>query len=196
MTQPPQPGHFGAFSQQDEERKLGTPELTAPGIDPKITSIFDFSTEALNQLRFYFEQNPPAIPISQLVGFSQLAAQTAAVDTGEGTASDTYVDLATVGPQLTLLPDGAYAFIFGCQAYNLNATGGAHMALSVNGGTATTAAVSYLHNQYGVGVSKAITAILSNGGNNTVTAKYSRGNAAGTAQFSDRWLLAIRTANP
>ena len=44
------------------------PTLSPPGSKPIISSIFDFTSEALGQLRLWFEQNPPALSISQIVG--------------------------------------------------------------------------------------------------------------------------------
>jgi hypothetical protein len=44
------------------------PELGPPGQKPIVNSIFDFSDQALAGLRLYLEQNPPAIPITSILG--------------------------------------------------------------------------------------------------------------------------------
>jgi hypothetical protein len=46
------------------------PTLRAPGGVPKIHSIFDFTAEALGQLRLWLEMNPPSIPVDQVLGFN------------------------------------------------------------------------------------------------------------------------------
>jgi hypothetical protein len=47
------------------------PTLTEPGETPKISSIFEISAQALGELRLWFGQNPPAINIAQLQGYTQ-----------------------------------------------------------------------------------------------------------------------------
>jgi hypothetical protein len=47
------------------------PSLTPAGPVPKIRSIFDFTDEALQQLRLWLEMHPPAVPINSVLGFQQ-----------------------------------------------------------------------------------------------------------------------------
>lgn len=44
---------------------------TAPGQAPIINSIFDFSAEALGQLKVWFEQSGISLPINQIVGYKR-----------------------------------------------------------------------------------------------------------------------------
>ena len=163
---------------------------------PIIQNIFGVSSDFLGQLRTWLEQNPPSIPVTQILGFTQFAVQLAtSVETTETTVSDTYADLATVGPTLTGLSDGKYLVLFGCSAKGSIAGSGGLM------GIATDTAVASDNEQAGntytdfVSVVRATTKTLSNG-NNTITAKYRRNNATGTASFAHRWLIALRYANP
>lgn len=162
---------------------------------PVVRSIFDFSTEALGQLRTWLEQNPPSIPVTQILGFSQFTAQSApTIETNEATASTSYVDLATVGPQLTGLPDGKYVILFGCLSSTSVPGFGAGMSVQVNSTTPTTpetlvSLVSSL-TPGAFGLAKT----LNGGGNNTLTAKYATGGGA-TATYQRRWMLALRYSN-
>lgn len=57
------------------------------------------------------------------------------VATDQGTASTTYVDLATVGPSVTLARAGIYNVQYGCQMYNSGSGNINLVGLSVAGGT-------------------------------------------------------------
>lgn len=167
--------------------------LTAPGGTPKITSIFDFSAEALGELRLWLEQNPPAIGISNILGFSQFTAQPATtISVSESTTSATYTDLLTVGPALTGLPDGKYMLIFGGLVTS-SAAGSAWMAPQIN----ATAASDTNGLSCGAGTTNsgafACTVTLS-GGSNTITMKY-RTDSGATGTYTRRWLIALRYAN-
>lgn len=175
-----------------------------PNEEAKITSIFDFSSEALGQLKLWFEQQGINVPVSQIPGFSQFGARLATVlsTAGETTTSNTYVDLATAGPEITELSNGKYMLVYGAQAHNTTATGGGIISVSVNGGAASddNLAATYpdASAAWPTGSSSIVRATLADlvDGNNTVTMKYRRGNATGTAGFANRWLVAIRYANP
>lgn len=108
---------------------------TAPNADalPVVRSIFDFSAETLGELKTWFEGNPPAIPVTQVLGFSQFTAQAATrIATSESTSSTSYTNLATVGPTIGGLPSGKYVFLFGSI---LQGTAAPYMGLSINGST-------------------------------------------------------------
>lgn len=136
------------------------------------------------------------IPIGQIFGFSQFMFQAApTVGTNESTAAvyPSFVDLATVGPTLSGIPNGNYVFLFGCQAKN-TVGDGALMGVSVNGSTPnnTTSAATNMTGY--TQIMRASSAALS-AGNNTVTAKYSAGSGGGTSNFSLRFLYALKYAN-
>lgn len=52
---------------------------------PVVRSIFDFSAEALGELKTWLEQNPPSLAITSLLGYSQLT-QTVRVKTSANTS--------------------------------------------------------------------------------------------------------------
>lgn len=179
-------------------------KASAPGGTPKIDSIFDFSAEALGQLKVWLEQSGLNLPISNIVGFQQFTVQQAtSILTAETTASDTYTNLATTGPTITGLPDGKYAVFYGAFGHNSTVGGGAVMSVKLNSAEAIDAdalsvfpASSIAYPAGGVAASRVIFTTLANGGNNTLLARYRRGNAIGTAQYSTRWMAALRYANP
>lgn len=146
----------------------------------------------------YIQTSRLQIPIGQVFGFTQFTAQQDVVGLGsaESTSSATYVDLATVGPSLTGLPDGQYIIIFGCDAHN-SATGvGSIMSLSINGVAAVDTDSCQMPDQTkDTSMARAVVKTLSNGGANSVIAKYREGYAAGTATFTHRWLIALKYAN-
>lgn len=170
-------------------------QFQQPAGTPKITSIFDFTAEALEQLAFWIEQRGLHVPITQVLGFSQFTAQTAtSVFTPESTTSTTYTDLATAGPTLSGLPDGKYVFFYGSAA-KVTGAEEAGMAIQVNSDAVndTNDACVGQANAYQA-MSIAVTKTLSTGGNNTVTAKY-HSLAGASVTFARRWLIAIRYAN-
>lgn len=164
---------------------------------PAVSSLLkDFSAEALGQLRTWLEQNPPAVPITSILGFSQFTANVATdVATQETTTSTTYTDLATVGPSLSNLPDGKYLLLYGCMAKTDAAGNGVYMSVQVNATAASDSDVAYSESGNFISVMRATAKTFSNGGNNSVTVKY-KSTAAHTATFLNRWLIALRYANP
>lgn len=142
----------------------------------------------------YLALNQPLVPIGQVVGFSQYAAQFAAVRAGaeESTVSTAYTDLATVGPSLTGLSDGRYLLIYGGSSRN-SATNTSAISPSVNGAAASDDNFARTAHATYTSVARAITATLQAGGNNSVTIKYR--TTAGTGFFAETWLIALRYAN-
>lgn len=142
----------------------------------------------------YLALNQPPLSVSQLIGFSQFNAQFNVVRTGatESTASTSYTDLTTPGPELAGLSNGRYVLIYGGSAQSNAAGDTASFSPSINGAAASddnfarTAQAGY------VSIARAITATLS-AGSNTVTMKYR--TDAGTGFFSEVWLIALRYAN-
>ena len=48
---------------------MGKSPVANEQLKPLVKNIFDFSAEALGQIRTWLEQNPPAIPVTQIIGF-------------------------------------------------------------------------------------------------------------------------------
>lgn len=165
----------------------------------RINSIYDFSDQALGELKLWLEGVGLSTPISLVRGFQQFTAQTTArigIGAAETTSSATYTDLATVGPQLTNIPDGQYLILFGALARTSVNTFAARMSVKVNSTEALDAdAVAWV-------VTDNVTATgftvktLSGGGDNTITARYRVDDAAATGIYSDRTMAAFRFANP
>ena len=171
------------------------PKIGPAGPLPKVNSIFDFSADALAQLRLWLEQNPPAIGISNILGFSQFTAEGASpVITQETTTSGTYTDLATVGPTITGLSDGQYVILFGSLASTSVAGTAAIMSVQLNSATASDNDLAQSQSTNPTSIARGIVKTLANSGNNTITAKY-RTDGTHTGTFSNRWLVALKFAN-
>lgn len=160
---------------------------------PVVKNIFGMSSETLGELKTWLEQNPPAIPVSQIVGFNQFTFQPApTIDTDESTTSTTFTDLATVGPTLGELSDGKYAIFFGAQGQPTSPSAGV-MSVQVNS-TAAIDADSVVFTPGGnMSVSRMILKTFT-GGNTTLTAKY-RSSGGDLARFQKRWLIVVRYSN-
>ena len=162
---------------------------------PVVNSLSDFSQTALAELKAYFEQVGLAIPVNQLTGFSQFTAQQSNVITDESTSSATFVDLATVGPQLTKLPAGKYLFIFGALCGTSAAAAIDHIGISFSG--AAVAAGESIDVSTSTDIEWGVYCVLhtftdANAINNTATMKYS--TSTGTADFRERWLIGLKYA--
>jgi hypothetical protein len=173
------------------------PELKAPGQRPVVNSIFDFSDQALSGLRLYLEQNPPAIPITSILGFSGFTVKAAAVSASFTATLGTWeADGTHPGPTLSGLADGSYVLLWGAESNTSVAGAIAAMSAKVNstasdfGMSASTKAVDQIT------IMSATTATLSNAGSNTVTCEYWGSVASGaTGTFGRRFLIAIKYAN-
>lgn len=142
------------------------------------------------------------IPRSQIQGWSQFSANAAQVTTGESTASTSYTNLATVGPELTGLSSGTYLILFGALVHaTANAWTGA-CSVSINGAAAVDAdgfAAGWVVSE-GAAVEnlsipsmRAVVKTLDES-NNTVTMKY-RLVADSAPTFENRWLVALKVSN-
>lgn len=134
------------------------------------------------------------LPVSQIVGFSQNLPQYAFVGDRETTTSSTFTDLPHAGPTLTGLPDGTYLVGYGARMIGGDANGGAWMSVSVNGAAAQDNDAALNTNAFAVTSPNFVVKTLSNDGNNTLEAKYRRDGTA-TADFSVRWMIALKQAN-
>lgn len=163
---------------------------------PVVTSLLkDFSAEALGELRTWLEQNPPAVTIQSIVGFTQFVVRAApSIQTAEGTTSATYVDLATVGPTLTMLPDGQYLVLYGAYGSTSSAAQAVWMSVQPNSTAASDNDAAAFNTTSGVPGARGFLATLRNAGNNTLTAKY-RADGAATGSFGRRWMIAFKYAN-
>lgn len=180
------------------ERTQGFAVISPPGKIPVVNSIFDFSADALAEVRLWLEQNPPAIGISNVLGFSQFTAQMSVVANNETRTSSTYGDLTHAGPALTGLPDGKYVMLWGANAAGNPSVSNAQMAVSVNGGTAPNGDHTLVAITSSLGVTAVMiadTVTLAAGGNNSITAKYASSDNASTCTWNNRWLIALRYAN-
>lgn len=150
----------------------------------------------------YITLNIPLIPIGQIVGFEQFTAKVATqIATKQTRTVQTWGNLTTTGPELTGLPDGKYVIAFGCTAYNDTANGSAEMCYQANSVTVENdqKCLTFFNQDFGTSIMRLSAVTLSNGGNNTVTAKYqcsgTGGSAVGTANFQNRWMIALRYSN-
>lgn len=136
------------------------------------------------------------VPIGNVVGYSRTVPQVATpVLTQETTTSDSFTDLATVGPEITGMSAGKYLLIYSAIVKNDTAGDGATISVSLNGAAAS--ADDQALAQSGTALTSVVgwtLATLSASGANTVTMKYAR-VTAGTASFSYRRLLALRAGN-
>jgi hypothetical protein len=168
---------------------------------PVVRNIFDFSTEALGELRTWLEQNPPAVTISSIIGFDQFTANVATdVGTNETTTSSTYVDLATVGPSLSGIPDGKYLVMFGFTGKWTVAQTGQVMSVAMNGAAASDADACFVTptTTGGAGTEASTMRVVAktlSSGSNSIVSKYRATQAGNTANFEFRWLVALRYAN-
>lgn len=125
----------------------------------------------------------------------------ATIATSETTASTSYVDLATVGPAVTVTT-GTQAIVFVTCGLNNNTTGGSSRAdFAVSGATTraagNTTAVIHGVALANVGSRKTAVTMLSpalgtglTAGSNTFTMKYTQ-SGAGTGTFNDRHLAVL-----
>jgi hypothetical protein len=166
----------GSSTTKEGVEKQGIRQIIREEIRTYLQDPLGYEKEFKGWLPEWIGQSGIDIPISQVIGFSQFTAQTAArIITSEGRTSSTYGDLATVGPTLTDLPDGQYLVLFG--------TGAAVTTV------ATTAVMNVQIN------STVLAATLNNSGVNTLTAKYRSGDNATNSQFLNRWLIALKYSN-
>lgn len=142
----------------------------------------------------YVATHVPKLPISQVFGFQLQRIRTATTDASETRATNSYGDLATVGPSLTNLADGWYILAFGADVAQSVTAGNPQMSPEINGVAATDADACSLFTFYpSPARSTAIRLLmvhLVNGGTNSIVMKYK--STSGTATFELRFLHAIK----
>lgn len=126
-------------------------------------------------------------------------ADAASVATNESTTSQTYVDLTTVGPTVTLYMMAAQRALIWVKARQTSSVGSAFMSYAV-AGTETVAATDINSNENLTGAGDGSYTgpslfVASNvEGDRTFTSKYKVG-AAGTASFRNRWIQVLLLSN-
>jgi hypothetical protein len=167
-----------------------------------VESIWNIAPEALEGIAQWIEQRGLRTPVSQVVGFQQFNAIPVGVSAIEGTASATYVDLATVGPSLPTLGNGKYILFFGAKFFGESTHARGFMSVAINGATALDA-----NGIEGGGPDDSTNALpptsLMNAiavtlqsSPNSVVAKYRQDvGGANLAVFGQRWIIALRYGN-
>jgi len=173
-------------------------DMPAPVFGPArtiVSSIYEIDPTVLEQIAQWLEQRGIRTPISQVVGFQQFVAQTANVETQETTTSGSFVDLTTVGPQLTL-GAGQYVFFWG---FATTTSLYPQATIKVNNALLPTLRLAAPPDTT-TGSAAYVTAMMSQTAtlpnpSNTVKMVY-RGAAGGSTQyFMNRWLTGLRYAN-
>lgn len=142
--------------------------------------------------------NIPMIPISQIVGFTQFQARSETVTGSQSCTNTNYGNLATPGPTLTGISDGAYLIWFGFKT-DQDADCQAFMSLSINGSAASdtdacqTGVDGLAGDQVRASISRAVSKSLKNSNNNTIQAKYKAVQGNGSwPSIANRWIIALR----
>jgi hypothetical protein len=161
----------------------------------KLNSITEMNPVAMGEIRAFLEQDPPRIPIKQVTGFTQFAANSAFVATQENTSATSYGALATPGPTLSNLAPGSYVLLYGATSSLITGSGGtAYCAPSVNGGAPAAnsdCTIGVFGNQSANSSAMASAITLTGEGGNTVELMYKIANVT-TLSFSNRWIMALR----
>lgn len=113
------------------------------------------------------------------------------VDTDESTSSTTYVDLATVGPSITVARAGDYQLRFGATMYNATTTSTGHIYISPKKGASATSDndSARLENPASTNSPISVSRERSFTGMSAADViKLQARAAAGTGHFMERWL--------
>lgn len=198
--------------------KEGLPGLTPEELDvlrKVFSSPLDVPQEWKAWLVSWLEANPPVLPISQIIGYTdftdqiaasrdaaiaaataaQVTATVATVLSAQNTTSATYTDMTTAGPEITGLVDGQYIIFHGCSLVTSIANAESYQSISVNGAAASdndavTAGVTSR-----ASVFTAVSVTLNAGGtSNSVKCVY-RVDGGATLTAAKRKLIAAKYAN-
>ena len=141
----------------------------------------------------YLEINPPLLPVSQITGFTKFTASAAtSISAIESTSSGTYIDLATVGPQLTNLADGKYVVFVGVNDNSRFAASTTYVGVKVNSTEASDTNALRIPQTAGA---QALLISASAGGANTVTMRYRVTDSGGSTSIGGRWMVALKYSN-
>jgi hypothetical protein len=185
---------FGGDLDKDGEPKEGFDERVRRIIREVLSDPLGFPEEYKGWLPEWLALSGFNIPISQVRGFAQFTANSASVTTQQSTASASYTNLGTVGPELAGLPAGSYLLIYGAGAA---AVAGVRASVSpkINAVEATDAdAMQLIPATAGDVIPGAMATVKTlSEASNTVTLRYKV--ASGTASFQNRWLVALKYSN-
>lgn len=173
---------------QDPELRLDESERAI--LEKILAKPLEFPEEFKGWLGDYIATNIPKLPISQVFGFKLEYANVATpVATQQRTASTTYVDLGTVGPELTQLANGYYLVLFGAFCDTAASSTTSFCAPSWNGGTPVDADAA---SGPGTGPqSRALIKELRNKDVNSIKIQYRRSTAT-DGDWELRWLVALK----
>lgn len=154
-----------------------------------------FPEEFKSWLPDFLATNIPKLPISQVFGFKVDKIQVATeITAAESTTSTSYVDLTTVGPELTQLANGYYIVLFGgrVSAYGgaptLGDLGGV-MSPSLSGSTPLDAdcAAAVFNPMFRMTLVR-----LTSNDNNSIRIKYKKSGTQTSITFERRYMAAMR----
>jgi hypothetical protein len=161
-----------------------------------INSISDISPMALGQMKLYFEQAGFAVPVSQIVGYSQNQAQFASVIAEAHRNVAGYGDpnvSGGSGPTISNLPKGKYVLFFGGSGTGTLASNVvAYMALEVNGTVIDEPCEAQGTAHYST--ARVVLSTMTTDAN-TVKAVYKTNDGTDRGDFRNRWIVAQRYAN-
>lgn len=137
----------------------------------------------------FFENNPPLIPVGQVFGFKVSIRAAPIIATQESVGSTgSYVDLATVGPEITDLASGTYLVIFGASVKVASGGQTMNVSISVSGSTPLDDdGFEQASQQETEGVRAKLVTISGTG---SIKVQYKASSTSPT--FAKRWLIAIR----
>ncbi len=140
-------------------------------------------------------------PVAEQLALAALLADfssSASVATQQTRSNNTFGDLATVGPTVTLTSKGTIAWCaWGAIVFGNVASASGRITVAISGATTLAAAATngfFASENGGLGVGSAGSvwrAFAITPGANTFTLKYNNIAANGTATFQDRWLTVV-----
>lgn len=144
----------------------------------------------------YVSQNG-LLPIGQVQGFTQFVAQQAVVTANQSTSSTTYVDLATVGPEIDGLAKGKYVILYGCAIAGAGDTDGI-ASLSINGAAPDDNDGVHAGSPSGDILSISVARVLVKDlteNENTLRMKFRKELGPSSVTFWQRWIVTLRIAS-
>jgi hypothetical protein len=187
----------GSSTTKEGVEKQGIRQIIREEIAKYLQDPLGYEKEFKGWLPEWIGQAGIDVPIGQVIGYSQVVPQVApSVETAETTTSTSFADLATVGPTLTLLPDGEYLVIWGATFdFSVGGAANAFMGVKANSSEAADSDSIFWNVPIGdfVPGARAHTFTLTAGGSNTLTARYRV--TGSTGRWRNRWLVALKAAN-
>ena len=160
-------------------------EATRVEMEQLLSHPLHFPEEFKRWMGDFITTNIPMIPFSHIFGAKvNIARSGDYVATLETIPAGTWVDCATVGPQITGLADGKYIIAFGHKSRG-------DCSLSYNGSTPLDDEGIFA-NESGPNSGRMVMKTLKNNDNNTICMKYTESGR----QTEQRWLVCIRVGAP